>query len=210
MLGPSRLATIGVLIAASAALYGPQGPLALAAVGSVLLVFGTLGVRVISTPAMPIDRTAYTAVGSIVVVHCHHAVHERHRHEFSIRGKFICAGCCGLAAGVLAGLIVAGLFAWGLLNLPPEWLALLVAVACCLPALHLIGADHPVSPQARALTYGLVPVAGWLALLQIHATYRSAVANALAVVAMVVTWECAARTYRRRRRMRAMSGHNRL
>ena len=199
---PRALALTGFLIAVSVILLGAKGPLVIAAAASVLLVSRSLGVRLLSYPALPFGRNAFSRIGSITVIHSHHRPHERSCHEFCIAGKYFCGGCCGLGIGTISSLMLAAFFALDLLTLPTEYITVLVSLMCYIPTLYLVFVRDIVGRTSRALAYGLLPIAGWLGLLRLHASYHSPLMNILGLLAIAVAWWCGAAVYWRLRQQR--------
>ena len=181
---------------------GARGPLAIAGIASVVLVFRSLGFRLMRVTALPLGRENWSRLGPFVITHSHHTRHERSHHEFQVGEKYFCAGCCGLASGTLVGVTLAVLMLLGGSPLPHAPAVILICLLCCFPTLGLVYAGAACGPRLRGLAYALLPAGAWVGLAILHATFENAWLNLVAVTAIVVVWHYGGVVYRRLRERR--------
>ena len=132
-----------------------------------------------------VDPSRYTLFFNRRLVHGHHPVCEGFRgHEFSFRGKRVCASCAGLLMGSLSASAIAGLHFSGVFS-PPIYAGYVgvVFVASCLLYIPLPRGRVPI---LRALMNALLVVGFSLVLVAVDT--RGQLGPDLIAIGLCVFW----------------------
>lgn len=179
---------------------GAKGPLIAACLASLLLVVRSIGFHAMPSTRrfVPMVAASVTLLGPFAVHHSHyHKKEDRRRHEFAFRGKYLCAGCYGIAVGTLLGLTLA--LTYFFIEMWDSFYKVLAVVAplCLVPAMVQCFGWRPSSAVQRFISYGLLPIGSWIILVLSDRWFHNTLVNLAVLGLIVVAWR-AGGTYKKR------------
>lgn len=180
-----------LLLAGMSFWMGAKGPLIAGSLASLLLIVRSIGFRPMPSNQrfVPMVAASVTLLGPFALYHSHyHKKQGRGRHEFTFRGKFLCAGCYGIALGTLLGLTLA--FTYFFIELRDSFYIVLTVVAplCFVPTILRCFGWRPSSAVQRFLSYGLLPIGSWIILILLDRWFHNILVNLAALGLIVVAW----------------------
>lgn len=181
-----------LLLAGMSFWMGAKGPLIAACLASLLLVIRSIGFHPLplNRRFMPMVSASVTLLGPFPFYHSHcHKRQGRGRHEFAFRGKFLCAGCYGMAIGTILGLMLA--FSYFFVELSDSFYIILTVLAppCFAPTiLRCLKGEGTLNAVQRFLSYGLLPIGSWIILVLMDRCFHNTLLNLTALGLIVVAW----------------------
>jgi hypothetical protein len=180
----------GLLLFLLNCLFGSEGFIIYGLFASLLLTGRSIGIRLHGNgPTIPMAEKEISRWGMFIIVHSHHhPTQEQQKQEFLIRGKYYCAGCYGLSAGILVIFPLPLLYLLGIRN--DDLLDILSCLApfCFLPVLFNCRKWNSLSPTKKSVYYGLLPVGSWILLVQSETRFHNPVINLVALIVIVIAW----------------------
>jgi len=179
-----------LLLYAASIWFGSKGPLLIACLASLVLIVRSIGFRIVPKgQCVPMAKASITQLGPFSLFHSHYDQRQdRGSHEFCFRGKYLCAGCHGLALGTLLSLILP--FSHFLYDLNDTFFFTLIVFTplCFLPTILRCFGWISLSAIARFLSYGVLPIGSWIILLQLDRWFHHTLVNLIAIGLICLAW----------------------
>jgi uncharacterized membrane protein len=176
-------------LALSLSLFGDKGTLVVAYLASLALIVRSCGIRFRRDNLVAAAKPGVSLLGRLMIIHCHHPpAAKRDQHAFLIRGKYLCAGCYGLALGTMVSLVMPTVCLAR--SFKVEIPAILSAAApfCFLPGVVRCTTQMKIGALFRFVSYGLLPIGTWIIILTVHARFHSWLLNTLVLTLVVLGW----------------------
>ncbi len=185
----------GLLLVATSIWLGSKGPLVAACLASLILIVRSIGFRFVSARrCVPMAAASVTQLGPFSIYHSHYDERQGiESHEFSFRGKFLCAGCYGIAIGTILGLTIPLTYFFNELSDAFYFGLTAIAPFCFLPTIFRCFGWVSLSAVKRFLSYGLLPVGSWIILVQLDRWFQDTLVNLVALFLIFLAWQAGGR-----------------
>jgi len=184
-----------LLLFAAGMYFCSKGPLLIAGLASLVLIGRSIGIRTGSFgKCVPMARASATQLGPCVILHSHYdAKHGRESHEFYFLGKFLCAGCFGIAFGTLLGLTLPVTYFFYHLNDTIYTALAVLAPLCFIPTFLRCLGWRSLNAVERFLSYSLLPIGSWIILILLDNWFHHMIVNLIALGLICLAWHAGGR-----------------
>lgn len=178
-----------LILAASIVLLGATGPIFVAYLASLVLVWRSLGLRFVDQNCLAVAHPGITRCWRVTVIHSHHDPSGRSGdREVKIGRKYFCVGCYALALGTSLSLLLPTFYLIGVIGMETLLVLLALAPVCFVPTIRRLMTTRATSAFGRFVSYGLLPIGTWIVLIGADAAFHHWFLNALLLGLVVIGW----------------------
>lgn len=170
-------------------LFSAFGTIVVAYLASLALIMRSMGLKYSRLKYLDFPKPFTSRFGNLMVIHSHYNQDGQNmRHMFFIRGKYICAGCYGLALGTLLSLILPTSFLIRAIDDSTLKILLVSTPICFLPTILRCLTQMEISALFRFISYCLLPIGSWIVIVNVHVWYHNWLLNVLVLGLVVLGW----------------------